>query len=783
MALTGVQEKAIKYYVENGKWPSGTSAYQKKKLLPYVEQYKSGIPMDKMSPQDKEEQAWKAGDEYTENGLNRKDANKKLDELYDSMEHTSKEEDAKTVYMMDSDSMNAYLRGQDSYFEDKSAIRQIKSSMSQYNLEDSLYRGVDGSVLGIKPEDSIEDIKKKLVGKSYSDKGFVSTSLSKDVAIEFSSRGAYDEYESKVKTVMVIDAKGSKATYIKSGLSEVLLDANTRVYYTDVKKDGDTVYVYATTSKERTKSLRSMDGHSAADSVISDMEERIKKVYEQAQKDIEAKTKDFWERHKAKDAMYRQQVKDGKITPEDYQAWLRGQVFQGKQWDAKMEQVQSVLADTNKQALSIINGGRVDVFATNANWQAFQIEKSAGVNFGFGIYDADTVTRLLRDDPDLLPAKKLSVTKDKVWNKGNINRQISQGIIQGEKLEDIAKRLRNVTDMNRSQSLTNARTMMTGAQNAGRQETYQRAKKMGIKVRKTWLATLDGHTRTNHRKLDGQTVDVDKPFKIGGYSIMYPGDRHAKPEMVYNCRCTTISEVVDYPSENAQRYDNVIGKPIKDLTYKEWSSSKESVKYKINTNKYNKVSILSGDWELWAVDPEPFQDALLHGDRSLNAGWGKVTEEEQERILDVSQQIQIEASTHKYKDVVTTYRGESYATKEEAEALYKSGSTVTNRKLTSNTTKKSIAEEYADMGDEVKVIQVITNRGGVRGIMTDPMGIGGSDEIISPVGSSYKVTRTSWNENSSTLTVYLFAEDNKKLSRSSAEELLQSVKEGKYGEE
>lgn len=313
---------------------------------------------------------------------------------------------------------------------------------------------------------------------------------------------------------------------------------------------------------------------SRVDNALASMEKRIRSVYAQAQKDVEAKTKDFWERHKAKDVMYRQQVKDGKITKEDYQAWLRGQVFQGKQWDAKMEQIQSILADANRQAVNITNGGRIDVFATNANWQAYQIEKSAGVNFGFGIYDSDTVTRLLRDDPDLLPEKKLNVSKDKKWNKGNLNRQISQGIIQGESLDDIAKRLRNVTDMNKSQSLTNARTMITNAQNAGRQESYQRAKKMGIKIRKTWVATLDGHTRTNHRKLDGQTVDVDEPFKIGGYSIMYPGDRRAKPEMVYNCRCTTISEVVDYPSENVQRRDNTTGKLIKDMTYAQWKEAK-----------------------------------------------------------------------------------------------------------------------------------------------------------------------------------------------------------------
>lgn len=312
----------------------------------------------------------------------------------------------------------------------------------------------------------------------------------------------------------------------------------------------------------------------STDKAVESLERRIRKVYSEAQKDIEDKTKDFWDRHRAKDAVYRQQVKDGKITKEDYQAWMRGQVFQGKQWEAKMQQVQSTLAQANKDALNIINGGRIQVFATNSNWTAYTLEHEAGVNFGFGVYDADAVTRLLRDDPSLLPAKKLNVPKDKLWNKGNMNRQIAQGIIQGEGIDKIAKRLANVTGTNKKAMLTNARTMMTGAQNAGRQEGYQRAQKMGIKLRKEWIATLDGHTRVNHAALDGQVVDIDDPFKVDGYSIAYPGDPHAHPSMVYNCRCTTAAKLIDYPSKGAQRYDNIAGKPIKDMSFKEWMKAK-----------------------------------------------------------------------------------------------------------------------------------------------------------------------------------------------------------------
>ena len=44
-------------------------------------------------------------------------------------------------------------------------------------------------------------------------------------------------------------------------------------------------------------------------------------------------------------------------------------------------------------------------------------------------------------------------------------------------------------------------------------DSYVAAEKMGIKLKKSWLATLDNRTRHAHAMLDGQTVDIDKPFR------------------------------------------------------------------------------------------------------------------------------------------------------------------------------------------------------------------------------------------------------------------------------
>ena len=121
---------------------------------------------------------------------------------------------------------------------------------------------------------------------------------------------------------------------------------------------------------------------------------------------------------------------------------------------------------------------------------------------------------------------------------------MTSSILQGKSIPKIANDLQHrMQDMNRTSAIRTARTAVTGAQNAGRLDTYRAAQDMGIKLKKRWLATLDNRTRHAHAMLDGQTVDVDKPFKVDGYELMYPGDSSAPGYLVYNCRCTQIAEV------------------------------------------------------------------------------------------------------------------------------------------------------------------------------------------------------------------------------------------------
>lgn len=58
---------------------------------------------------------------------------------------------------------------------------------------------------------------------------------------------------------------------------------------------------------------------------------------------------------------------------------------------------------------------------------------------------------------------------------------------------------------------------------------------------KMWVARHDSKTRPAHLYASGQTVPVDQDFIVGGYTMDYPGDPTAPPELTWNCRCVMVA--------------------------------------------------------------------------------------------------------------------------------------------------------------------------------------------------------------------------------------------------
>ena len=219
------------------------------------------------------------------------------------------------------------------------------------------------------------------------------------------------------------------------------------------------------------------------------------------------------------------------------------------------------LADANQNALSYINEEIPSYYTESYNTEM----KAEAVDLGFRYDMADeaTVKRLITDGDIDLPKKKLDIAADKRWNTKYINSQVTQGIVLGESMDKIADRIfpeimaksdtkglssQEMSELlrrNRNAAIRNARTLVNGAENRGRQDRYRTLAKLGAVMKRIWIATGDERTRDLHLDMDGQEVDLDEPFVDGNRNELdYPGDPHAAPETVYNCRCTTKARIV-----------------------------------------------------------------------------------------------------------------------------------------------------------------------------------------------------------------------------------------------
>lgn len=280
--------------------------------------------------------------------------------------------------------------------------------------------------------------------------------------------------------------------------------------------------------------------HALADKELEEIEKRIEEIYKRANKEVEAKASKYFKRFSDLDKKNRALVESGDMTEEAYKKWKQGKIMTGKHWETLKKQTAESMHKANVIAMEYANGRLSTVYASNYNQVAAGINRQVR-GISFELVDQQTVRNLAIKNNTLLPYKTVNGVIDVRWNTQKINSEILQGILQGDSVDSLSKRLRKVTEMNRASSVRNARTAVTSAENKGRMDMLYNAEDNGIITKKGWLSTHDKRTRDSHAKIDGQFVDLDEEFDNG---LQYPGDPDGDPEEVYNCRCTLVYEVV-----------------------------------------------------------------------------------------------------------------------------------------------------------------------------------------------------------------------------------------------
>lgn len=233
------------------------------------------------------------------------------------------------------------------------------------------------------------------------------------------------------------------------------------------------------------------------------------------------------------------------------------------------------LAKAGTAAAALTDSRLAEAAAISRNIAAWQLDNMAGFRVArFIAHDtaslAATGVATYRGKYDL---KAWQGVADKRKARQIIKKSIMRGLLTGEHPSKIAERMEGLftgdTPLSPyKRAVRIAQTETHSIMNQAAFETMKAADAGGLKMRKRWDATLDGSTRKDHRKVDGETVALDEKFSNG---LAKPGE--GGPADRINCRCALVTVLDGFTPDANLRRDNVTGKSIPYMTYAEWEAA------------------------------------------------------------------------------------------------------------------------------------------------------------------------------------------------------------------
>lgn len=198
------------------------------------------------------------------------------------------------------------------------------------------------------------------------------------------------------------------------------------------------------------------------------------------------------------------------------------------------QQMADVIQNADTVAFNFVNKAAQNVFLYNYNFFA--------AKFSFSLLDNTAVKNILTNQVN--PFTKLSFEdiKDKRTIMRKLRSELTTGILKGESIPKIARRIKNVSEGHLKNTVRIARTETLRVENSARQSICEEGLNRGLNMWKRWVATNDDRTRDAHMAADGQEVQGSQPFIVDGEKLMHPGDISlgASAGNVINCRCTEV---------------------------------------------------------------------------------------------------------------------------------------------------------------------------------------------------------------------------------------------------
>lgn len=303
--------------------------------------------------------------------------------------------------------------------------------------------------------------------------------------------------------------------------------------------------------------------HDWTDGELERLERAMAREYGQAVREMRSKLDKFLKGYERELSQRLKALDDTPEAAEALEAWKRDRAADRRYLRGMVDALSADLEHAQERAMALLEDRVPQIYAENANYGAFEVDRAASVDTAFNLMDEDTARQLIGGGGALFEPPRPDAAKVRAWTDRKLTSAVTQGILQGESIPHIARRVKSVARMSASAAVRTARTACTGAENAGRVSSYQRAERLGISLRQEWLATLDGRTRDSHRVLDGERVAVGEEFSNG---LRFPGDPQGPGREVYNCRCTLVAAIDGIDQSAAARFDRLPDS----MSYDDW---------------------------------------------------------------------------------------------------------------------------------------------------------------------------------------------------------------------
>lgn len=275
----------------------------------------------------------------------------------------------------------------------------------------------------------------------------------------------------------------------------------------------------------------SVDSQEIAENAKPELVSLLRNIYRDTTSEFESSTRDRLNKPKTVEF----DISDEDNQQVDDEVKTESMFFTNNESESQAD----LISETNAKQIDssvVYATGVVTERLTRLRRDAVEIQQELD-NINFALEQTDETARVLRDKKKDLERQLSSIQSDLNRITSNTNRAIA-----GE-LDTKLKEL-NVA---RSQTIT--------AQEVGNAESFVRESEAralrntsatygGVALantRKMWNAELDGKTRENHVRADGQVQNLQDPFIVGSSLLMFPRDTSlgAPASEVINCRCVT----------------------------------------------------------------------------------------------------------------------------------------------------------------------------------------------------------------------------------------------------